>query len=67
MECFRLLLDHRAWIEHQFLSGIRDSWKAGSLRGMMRGVGGVRKAEHQSWLAKGLGLVCIAQSAGAVE
>ena len=23
---------------------------------MMRGVGGVRKSEHQSWLAKGLGL-----------
>ena len=23
---------------------------------MMGGVGGVRKAEHQSWLAKGLGL-----------
>ena len=25
---------------------------------MMRGVGGVRKSEHQSWLAKGLGLLC---------
>ena len=24
--------------------------------GMMRGVGGVRKSIHQSWLAKGLGL-----------
>ena len=23
---------------------------------MMRGVGGVRKSEHQSWLVKGLGL-----------
>ena len=23
---------------------------------MMRGVGGVRKSKHQSWLAKGLGL-----------
>ena len=23
----------------------------------MRGVGGVRKSEHQSWLAKGLGLL----------
>ena len=32
MECFRLLFDHFAWIEHQFLSGIRDSRKAGSLR-----------------------------------
>ena len=60
MECFRLLLDHHAWIKHQFLSGIRDSRKAGSLWGMMRGVGGVRKSIHQSWLAKrlGLGLLC---------
>ena len=56
MECFRLLFDHLAWIEHQFLSGIRDSRKAGSLWGMMRGVGGVRKSIHHSWLAKGLGL-----------
>ena len=54
MECFRLLFDHLAWIEHQFLSGIRDSRKAGSLWRMMRGW--VRKSEHQSWLAKGLGL-----------
>ena len=60
MECFRLLFDHLAWIEHQFLSGIRDSRKAGSLWGMMRGVQGVRKSIHQSWLAKGLrlGLLC---------
>ena len=58
MECFRLLLDHLAWIEHQFLSGIRDSRKAGGLWGMMRGVAGVRKSIHQSWLAKGLGLIC---------
>ena len=36
MECFRLLFDHLAWIEHQFLSGIRDSRKAWSLWGMMR-------------------------------
>ena len=56
MECFRLLFDHLAWIKHQSLSGIRDSRKAGSLWGMMRGAGGVRKSEHQSWLAKGLGL-----------
>ena len=56
MECFRLLFDHLAWIEHQFLSGIRDSRKAGSLRGMMRGVERVRTSIHQSWLAKGLGL-----------
>ena len=55
MECFRLLFDHLAWIEHVFLSGIRDSRKAGSLWGMMRDVGGVRKSIHQSWLAKGKG------------
>ena len=60
MECFWLLLEHLAWIEHQFMSGIRDSRKAGSLWGMMRGVGGVRKSIYQSWLAKqlGLGLLC---------
>ena len=62
MECFRLLLDHLPWIEHQFLSDIRDSRKAGCLWEMMRGVGGVRKSIHQSWLAKelglGLGLLC---------
>ena len=58
MECFRLLFDHLAWIKHQFLSGIRDSRKAGSLCGMMRGMGGVRKSIHQSWLAKWLGLLC---------
>ena len=56
MECFILLFDHLAWIEHQFLSGIRDSRKKRSLWGMMRGVGGVRKSIKQSWLAKGLGL-----------
>ena len=58
MECFRLLLDYHAWVEHQFLSGIRDSRKAGSLWGMMRVVVGVRKSRHRSWLAKGLGLLC---------
>ena len=50
MECFTLLFDH------QFLSGIRYSRKAGSLWGMMRGVGGVRKSIHHGWLAEGLGL-----------
>ena len=52
MECVGLLFE--------FLSGIRDSRKAGSLWGMMRGVGGLRKSIHQSWLAKrlGLGLLC---------
>ena len=36
MECFRLLFDDLAWIEHQFLSGIKDSRKPGSLWVMMR-------------------------------
>ena len=58
MECFRLLFDNLAWIEHLFLSGIRDSGKAGSLWGMMRGVAAVRKSTYQSWLAKELGLLC---------
>ena len=60
MEYFRLLLEHFAWVEHQFLSGIRDSRKPGSLWRMMRGVGGARKSLHQSWFAKwlGLGLLC---------
>ena len=60
MERFRLLFDHLAWIKHQFLSGLRDSRKAGSLWGRMRSVGGVSKSIHQSWLAKwlGLGLRC---------
>ena len=56
MECLRLLFDHLPWIEHQFLSGKRDSRKAGSLWRMVRGVGGVRKSIDQRWLAKGLGL-----------
>ena len=60
MECFRLLLWHLAWIEHQLLSGISYSRKVTSLWGMMRGLEGVRKSVHQSWLAKGLalGLLC---------
>ena len=48
------ILEYIAWIEHQFKSGIRDSRKAGSLWGMMRGVVGVSKSIHQSWLAKGV-------------
>ena len=52
MECVRLLLEHLTWIEHEFLSSIRDSRGAGSLWGMMRGVGGVRKSEHQNPLAR---------------
>ena len=58
VECFRLLFDYLAWIEHQILSGIRDSRKTGSLWRMMRGVAGVKKSIYQSWLAKGLGLLC---------
>ena len=60
MEWFRVLLDRLAWIEQRFLSGIRDSRMAGSLWGIMRGVGGVRKSINHSWLAKwlGLGLLC---------
>ena len=50
------VFDYLAWIEHELLSGIRDSRKAGSLWGMMRGVRGARKSERQRWLAKGLGL-----------
>ena len=57
MECFTLLFNHLTWMEHQFLSGIRDSRKAESLWGMMRGVAGVRKSIDQSWLAKRLGLL----------
>ena len=56
MECFRLLFNHLAWIEHQFLSGIRDSRKARTLWGIIRGVWGVWKSIHQSWLVKGLRL-----------
>ena len=51
-----LQIAFRPLIERQFLSGIRDSRKTGSLWGMMWGVGGVRKSIHHSWLAKGLGL-----------
>ena len=48
MECFRLLLEHLVWIERQFLSGIRDSRKAGSLWGIMRDRGGVRQSIHHA-------------------
>ena len=58
MECFRLLFNHLARIEHH-LSGIRDSRKAVCLWGMLRGVAGVRKSIHQNWLTKGLGLVLL--------
>ena len=55
-EAYGMLQTAFGWIVHQFLSGIRDSRKVGSLWGMMRSVGGIRKSIHQSWLAKGLGL-----------
>ena len=58
MECFILLFDHLAWIEHQFLSGIRYSRMAVSLWQMMKCVGGVRKSIYQSWFDKGLGCWC---------
>ena len=52
-DCFSTIL-------HESSISFWDSRKAGSLWGMMRGVGGVRKSIHQSWLAKGwgLGLLC---------
>ena len=57
---YEVRIVHLARIKHQFLSGIRDSRKTGSLWGLMRGVGGERKLIDQSWLAKrlGLGLLC---------
>ena len=54
-DCFSTIL-HESSI--CFFSGIRDSRKAGSLWGMIRGVGGVRKSIHHSWFANGLGLLC---------
>ena len=58
MECFRLLLKYLAWIEHQFLSDIRDSRKAVESVKDDERCGRVRKSMHHSWLAKGLGLLC---------
>ena len=55
-DCFWSIL-HEPSIS--FFSDIRDSRKAGSQWGMMRDVGGVRKSEHQRWLAKGLGLLLL--------
>ena len=66
-ETYGLLWEHLAWIEHQFLSGIRDSRKAESLWGMMTGEGGVRKSIEQSWLAKGLGLELLCWSFKGVQ
>ena len=58
LEDVKIFMLKRKNHSYQFLSGIRDSRKAGSLWGMMRGVGGVRKSIHQSSLAKLLGLLC---------
>ena len=52
-DCFSTILYESSI---SFLSGIRDSRKAGILLGMMWRVGGARKSIDQSWLAKGLGL-----------
>ena len=52
IECFRLLFDHLAWIKHQFLSSIRDSRKAGSLWGMMRGVAGSKEVNTPELIAQ---------------
>ena len=46
MECFRLLLEHLAWIEHQFLSGIRDSRKVGSCKVCPKGA--QRRSERKT-------------------
>ena len=52
MECFRLLFNHLAWI-FEWHKRFKEDRK---FVRMMRGVGGVRKSIHLSWLAKGLGL-----------
>ena len=51
---------HSWWISkmHELSISFWVAGKARSLWGMMRGVGGLRKSIHQSWLAKGLGLLC---------
>ena len=49
-DCFCSIL-HKSSISFQWHKRFN---KAGSLWGMMRRVGGVRKSIHQSWLAKGL-------------
>ena len=51
-DCFWSIL-HELSISFEW---VRDSRKPGSLWGMIRGVGGVRKSIHHSWLDKGLGL-----------
>ena len=39
IECFRLLLERLAWIEHQFLSGVRYSRKSWLAKGLGLGFG----------------------------
>ena len=60
MECLWNALHCFSTVLHESNISFWDSRKAGSLWGMMSGVGGVRKSEHQGWLAKalGLGLLC---------
>ena len=55
--------DYHSWWISKMQSRREDTledWYAIKLClwGMMRGVGGVRKSIQQSWLAKGLGLLC---------
>ena len=59
--CFKLGKNNTGMPQTAFgASCMNRGRKAGSLWGMMRGVGGVRKSIHQSWLARGLelGLLC---------
>ena len=65
--CFKLgknateiyeMLEHLSWIDNPFLSGIRDSRTAGSLWGIMRGVGEVRKSIRPELIGQRLGLLC---------
>ena len=54
--CNKIASDCFWSILHESSISFWDSRKAGSLWGIMRGVAGVSKSIHQSWLAKGLGL-----------
>ena len=54
-DCFWTILHDSSisfWVALE-IQGRQGIWM---MRGMMRGVGGVRKSIHQSWLAKRLGL-----------
>ena len=55
MKCFTQLLDHLAWIQNQFLSGIRDSSKSESVRGD-EGCGRSKKVNTPELIGQGLGL-----------